>query len=809
MPIPRGRKEPPPVGFTGEAGSDTTAEQIAFFAKTAGAGGVALRLPRGVIGIDVDSYTSGTVAKQGAQTFLRSLAQWGELPPTWTSTARGPGPSRIYFFRVPEQRYQTTINPDIEIIQRHHRYAIVWPSLHPNGQTYTWYGPDGQPCGPPGREDLPWLPERWVAGLLEGATVAGPPAAPRAAGEALLAILHADEREVCSAMLDGLDAAVRELEAPDVGTRHDAIARRIHRIVHLGAFGHAGAGKVLAAFANKWEALTPGESREGELERMILGSAQKAVTETRGVAPTVDPCTILGGPLWAGAPVVPVAPVPVDHTPAPGAPVVPAAPALPVMPGEPSWGQLIGTEPFRPFGMSDHELADAMLIRVRAAARRTDDKSRWLLAGIERWEEVPDLSRRIVKECADVMPAGDPAPVLKGEEPTDAQRDAIRRKRLLTNSGAAAVASSIRGATDGGRHPLSVKRTELDQDPHVLWAGGRAWDLRAPVPTVAAIDPATPHLKAAGIWPDPNVPTPRWDAFLASVWPDAAVRAWCLRVLSIGLTGFPDEALPVLYGEGGTGKTSVTHLISELLGNYAVTPDAAVLGDKSNGFHVYSFKGARMAFIDEAMRDSKVGVEALKMLTGGASLTGSAKGQDEITFPATHTLVLTSNLPPVVSDAALRRRVRVLPCLGDPVAVRAARGALVGNWWRAEMPGVLAVLMREAAGWLADRASALTERAPLQIQTAVGGLVAEQDLVTQWLEDATVADAQGTKSRALYVAFRGWCRDGGAAERSIPTEAMWGRRLNAAGHPATKRMDANYRPLRLQGTSGLVGWQGQ
>ena len=28
-------------------------------------------------------------------------------------------------------RYATKLGPDVEIIQRHHRYAVVWPSINP------------------------------------------------------------------------------------------------------------------------------------------------------------------------------------------------------------------------------------------------------------------------------------------------------------------------------------------------------------------------------------------------------------------------------------------------------------------------------------------------------------------------------------------------------------------------------------------------------------------------------------------------------------------------------------------------------
>jgi len=60
---------------------------------------------------------------------------------------------------------------DIEIVQPHHRVVIAWPSIHPKtGQQYRWFGPDGTLLAEgevPRVEDLPELPERWVAQLAK------------------------------------------------------------------------------------------------------------------------------------------------------------------------------------------------------------------------------------------------------------------------------------------------------------------------------------------------------------------------------------------------------------------------------------------------------------------------------------------------------------------------------------------------------------------------------------------------------------------------------------------------------------------
>src|SRR5687768_13303565 len=57
LPVPPGPKHPPPTGYTGDTGIDTSPEQIQIWAGNGyGAHSIALRMPDGVIGIDVDQY---------------------------------------------------------------------------------------------------------------------------------------------------------------------------------------------------------------------------------------------------------------------------------------------------------------------------------------------------------------------------------------------------------------------------------------------------------------------------------------------------------------------------------------------------------------------------------------------------------------------------------------------------------------------------------------------------------------------------------------------------------------------------------
>jgi P4 family phage/plasmid primase-like protien len=462
---------------------------------------------------------------------------------------------------------------------------------------------------------------------------------------------------------------------------------------------------------------------------------------------------------------------------------------------------VIGTHPFDPSqDDSDQGLADAVIARCQPGLRRGVDTGGWLVRGPERWEELKNEGRAewAISVLARLMPAGRPAPA--GEEKDEAHWQHERRKKFLTSRTAGAISSKMRAITSGADHPAVVRVAELDSEAEVLWAGGLPWDLRqsGEVPVLAQLDPGAPHLHTALTAPE-LVPTPAWDAFIATVWPDPEVRAWVLRVMSIALTGYPDAALPMLYGPERTGKSSFVSLLAKLLGTYAHAGDPRLLSStETHASIVYALKGRRMSTIDEGPRKGHLATERLKQLTGGIELTGNAMRENPITFAPTHTLVMTTNDEPVISDGALRSRARIIPCEADQDAVRAARQAITPDVWKLEAPGVLAAMMRETAAWLDDRSSALSAAAPVTVREMVTELAAEQDPFARWLSERTAPDATGTQSRALYAAFAAWWETAPAFKRlHLPSETAYGRSMTRLGYPPVKRMDANYRQLRI------------
>jgi hypothetical protein len=172
LPLPSGQKFPPPTGYTGGPGVDPADAQLLAWAVQFSGGNLALRLPDDVIALDVDHDPAA--GKFGGDQLAEAEARLGALPPTWTNTRVWEADWRAgvhghRFYRVPEgERWRAGLAAHVDVVQRGHRYAVAWPSVHgKSGAVYRWATPDGNPAVRlPRPEEFPDLPDAWVAELV-------------------------------------------------------------------------------------------------------------------------------------------------------------------------------------------------------------------------------------------------------------------------------------------------------------------------------------------------------------------------------------------------------------------------------------------------------------------------------------------------------------------------------------------------------------------------------------------------------------------------------------------------------------------
>jgi putative DNA primase/helicase len=177
-------------------------------------------------------------------------------------------------------------------------------------------------------------------------------------------------------------------------------------------------------------------------------------------------------------------------------------------------------------------------------------------------------------------------------------------------------------------------------------------------------DPAKMLTKLAPVDYRPDATHADWDAALSAL--PADIRGWYRARLGQGITGHmtPDDVLLVQQGQGANGKSTIMGAIQATLIDYflVVSPRALNADASAHTTELASFRGARLASLEELPEERQLSVVRLKTLCGTPVLTARFIAQDDMSFDATHTLVINTNYAPAVTetdDGTWRRLVLV------------------------------------------------------------------------------------------------------------------------------------------------------
>ena len=290
LPLPARAKTPVPKGWTGRDGAWPSYPDVMAWADDHPDGNIALRLPPDVLGIDVDHYD----AKPGGLVLTQLETDLGALPATWRTTSRDDGTSGIRLFRIPTGlRWPGVLGPGIETIRFEHRYAVAWPSTHPEGGTYRWIRPDGTTSlhEVPTVEELPELPDTWVAHFTGGELATDQPKADLGDTAAAAWLETRGGGYPCRRIEDAATRA-RAFD-PTAGARHDTMLAATNRLIWLAGEGHPGATTVLGQLRAAFLTATAGDRAPGEAEnewdRAVVGAVRIAAAAHPD--PHGDPCS--------------------------------------------------------------------------------------------------------------------------------------------------------------------------------------------------------------------------------------------------------------------------------------------------------------------------------------------------------------------------------------------------------------------------------------------------------------------------------------------------------------------------------------
>lgn len=165
-------------------------------------------------------------------------------------------------------------------------------------------------------------------------------------------------------------------------------------------------------------------------------------------------------------------------------------------------------------------------------------------------------------------------------------------------------------------------------------------------------DPALYFTKTTSVAYAPGATSGDWATALTALPPKVA--AWVKVRMGQAATGHtPDDAImPLFEGTGSNGKSTLLDAIRAALGDYAVTVSDRLLlanpGDHPT--ELTQLMGARLAVAEELPEGRSLNVKRLKDVLGTATLTARQVRRDNVSWRASHSLVVSTNYRPIVAE---------------------------------------------------------------------------------------------------------------------------------------------------------------
>lgn len=324
-------------------------------------------------------------------------------------------------------------------------------------------------------------------------------------------------------------------------------------------------------------------------------------------------------------------------------------------------------------------------------------------------------------------------------------------KFIHSSSQVAKIDAFIRLASTDERVVAMVD--ELNTDPLLLNVANGTIDL-----TTGVIRPHNPADRITQLAPvnyDPKATCPEWLETLSLVFDgDEELIRYVQKLLGYSITGDTGEhLLPICYGGGNNGKSTVWNTVLELLGDYGtLANEDLLLGEKhSHPTEKANLYQKRFIPISEPERGAKLKESRVKELTGDRTITARRMKEDFWSFTRTHTFWLSTNHLPRIDgrDDGIWRRIKLIP-FSVNIGLKVKPKKDFDKWLvRNEGPGILAWLVRGYLEYLRD---GLKE--PEVVSSATDGYRENSDPLKEFFDNfCVVEDGQEATASELYEAY--------------------------------------------------------
>ncbi|MEV6679442.1 phage/plasmid primase, P4 family [Streptomyces erythrochromogenes] len=422
----------------------------------------------------------------------------------------------------------------------------------------------------------------------------------------------------------------------------------------------------------------------------------------------------------------------------------------------------------------------------------------WMRWDGKRWRETADVTvREIVRRYLSAYAAIGAA-----------RSDGEERKMhlaLLAKKRISDIAELARGI-------LAVDCDRFDTHPDLLNTQNCVVDLRTGDTMPHDPELYMTHVTAVGYRPTSTHPD--WDKALQAV-PQVS-RKWFQVRLGQAITGHmtPDDKVVFLKGGGQNGKSTVMNGVMSALGSgyqTIVSERALTASPDAHPTELMDFRGCRLALAEELPEDRHLNVKRLKDIAGTPRMKARKMRQDTVSWDATHSMFLSTNYLPSVSetDHGTWRRLSLLTfpfTFTKPGVAPSGPHELPGDAGLRErmtriepLEAVLAWLVQGARGWYeADRQF---PEEPAAVTQDTRNWRAESDLILRyWTERVRVAPDMHAMSTDVYADFSSWLKRIGKNRWTDQTfAARFGEHEETARHGVERRRVS--RPADLQSVS--------
>jgi P4 family phage/plasmid primase-like protien len=306
---------------------------------------------------------------------------------------------------------------------------------------------------------------------------------------------------------------------------------------------------------------------------------------------------------------------------------------------------------------------------------------------------------------------------------------------------------------------IPIVPEQLDTDQYLLNVKNGTLDLR----TGKLLPHERAHFitKVAPVEYKENAQCPEFLKFLSEIFNgDAELIGFIQRLFGYCLTGdVMEEVLPIFYGTGANGKTTLLNIALKILGDYGGKAAPEFLTARKMSSHpteLCDLHGRRMVVASETEQGAGFAEAKVKELTGAERIKGRRMREDFWEFDPTHKLIVQTNYRPNVrgNDPAIWRRLLSVPF--NVTIPKAKQDHTLPDKLEAEMSGILNWMLVGCLEWRRDGL-----KVPEVVRQATEEYKQNEDVFTRFIDQCCMEQHDATISaQEILEAYREFSGDG-------------------------------------------------